>query len=246
MTTKQTFIYGVRAVLEAIDASTTIQKIMIDRKKNNPSIKQVIYKAQQCHIPLQFLPSEKFISFQQKNHQGVVAIISPIEFQSLENIIYAIYQQGKYPLILALDGITDVRNFGAIARTALSAGVHAIIIEEKGAASINDDAIKTSAGALLHIPICREKSLHHAIKELQSQGLKAIACTEKGDISIYKTPLQQPVVIIMGSEEKGISPSILNIADYHSFIPIKGDIASLNVSVACGIILYEAVRQIES
>lgn len=245
MPTKQTYIYGARSIMEAIEAAKTLDKIIIDRKKNNPLIKELIYIAQQHHIPLQFVPSEKFIPYQQKNHQGVIAILSPIEFQSLDNIVFDVYHKGKHPLILALDGITDVRNFGAIARTAVSAGVHAIVIEEKGSAQINDDAIKTSAGALLHIPVCREKSLSNTIKQLQDQGLKAIACTEKGTLSIYKTPMQQPIVIIMGSEENGISPSILKIADYLSFIPIKGKIASLNVSVASGVILYEALRQME-
>jgi len=243
MQAKQQQIYGARAVIEAIEAGKTIDKIWIDRKKNNPLIKEVIYIAQKHHIPLQFVPEEKFAPYKNKNHQGVIAKLSLIEYQSLENIIFDAFNKGENPLILALDGITDVRNFGAIARTAISTGVHAIVIEEKGVAEINDDAIKTSAGALLHIPVCREKSLLNAVKDMQMHGLKAIAATEKGNLSLYRTQLNLPSVIIMGSEEKGISPSILKVADTLCSIPMAGTIASLNVSVATAVILFECLRQ---
>ena len=243
MQTKNQQIYGARAVIEAIESGKNIDKIWIDRKKNNPLIKEVIYVAQKNHIPLQFVPEEKFFPFNGKNHQGVLAKLSLIEYQSLDNILFDTFNKGSVPLILALDGITDVRNFGAIARTAVSAGVHAIVIEDKGSAEINNDAIKTSAGALMHIPVCREKSLLNALKNMQLHGLQVIAATEKGNTSVYKTNMNLPIVVVMGSEQKGISPSILKISDFLCQIPIIGTIASLNVSVATGVILFECLRQ---
>lgn len=243
MQAKNQQIYGARAVIEAIEAGKDIDKIWIDRKKNNPLIKEVIFVAQKNHIPFQFVPEEKFFPYNGKNHQGVLAKLSMIEYQSLENILFDTFNKGQVPLILALDGITDVRNFGAIARTAVSAGVHAIVIEEKGSAEINEDAIKTSAGALMHIAVCREKSLLNAVKNMQMHGLRVVAATEKGNISVYKTEMYLPTVLVMGSEEKGISPSILKVSDALCHIPMVGNIASLNVSVATGVILFECLRQ---
>ncbi|MGQ9847139.1 MAG: 23S rRNA (guanosine(2251)-2'-O)-methyltransferase RlmB [Bacteroidales bacterium] len=212
-------------------------------KKNNPLIKEVIYVAQKHHIPLQFVPEEKFFPYNGKNHQGVLAKLALIEYQSLENILFDTFNKGLVPLILALDGITDVRNFGAIARTALSAGVNAIVIEEKGSAEINEDAIKTSAGALMHIPVCREKSLLNALKNMQLHGLQVISTTEKGNISVFETEMHLPSVVVMGNEEKGVSPSILKISQALCYIPMVGNIASLNVSVATGVVLFECLRQ---
>lgn len=243
MQAKHQQIYGARAVIEAIESGINIDKIWIDRKKNNPLIKEVIYIAQKNHIPLQYVPEEKFFPYNGKNHQGVLAKLSIIEYQSIDNILFDTFNKGLVPLILALDGITDVRNFGAIARTAISAGVHAIVIENKGSAEINNDAIKTSAGALMHIPVCREKSLLNALKNMQLHGLQIIAATEKGNISLYKTNMNQPIVVVIGNEEKGISPSILKISDSLCQIPMVGKIASLNVSVATGVILFECLRQ---
>lgn len=194
-------------------------------------------------VPVQFVPEEKLLKFKNKNHQGIVAFISPIEYQSLENIIVNTYQQGQMPLVLILDGITDIRNFGAIARTALSVRAHAIVVEQKGHALINDDAIKTSAGALLEIPVCREASLLQTINTLKLHGLKVIACSEKATQYIYQMNLNDPLAIIMGNEEKGIRPTLLQKADYLASIPMLGNIGSLNVSVATGVILYECIRQ---
>jgi len=243
MQNKNQHIYGARAVMEAIESGRTIDKIWIDRKKNNALIKEVIYIAQQHHIPIQFVPEEKFSPYASKNHQGVLAKLSLIEYHSLENIVFDTFNKGQIPLVLILDGITDVRNFGAIARSAISAGVHAIVVEEKGSAEINEDAIKTSAGALWHIPVCREKSLLNTVRNLKNHGLKVIAATEKGTNSIFKCDLTLPVAIVMGNEEKGISPSILKVSDEMCFIPMVGAIASLNVSVATGVILFECLRQ---
>ncbi len=236
-------IYGARAIIEAIESDKTIDKVLIERDKNNPLIKEVISLCRLHQIPIQFVPKEKFLSYKNKNHQGIIAKLSLIEYQSLENIIASTFQKGELPLILILDGITDVRNFGAIARTALSAGVHAIVIEQKGQASINDDAVKTSAGALMHIPVCREKSLSQTLNFLKLSGLQVIACTEKTNQSIYSLQLTNPLAVIMGNEEKGISPTLLKKADYLASIPMYGEVASLNVSVATGIILYECIRQ---
>ncbi|NSW45724.1 MAG: 23S rRNA (guanosine(2251)-2'-O)-methyltransferase RlmB [Bacteroidales bacterium] len=243
MQTKNQQIYGARTVIEAIESGRNIDKIWIDRKKNNPLIKELIYVAQQHHIPIQFVPEEKFFPYASKNHQGVLAKLSLIEYQSLENIVFDTFNKGQTPLILILDGVTDVRNFGAIARSAISAGVHAIVVEEKGSAEINEDAIKTSAGALLHVPVCREKSLLSTVRNLRNHGLKVVAATEKGSLSLFKSDLTLPLAIIMGSEEKGISPSILKAADEMCFIPMVGVIASLNVSVAAGVMLFECLRQ---
>lgn len=243
MQTKIQQIYGARPVIEAIESGKNIDKIWIDRKKNNPLIKEVIHLAQKNHIPIQFVPEEKFYPYNGKNHQGILAKLSIIEYQLLDNIIFDTFNNGQVPLILALDGITDVRNFGAIARTALSAGVHAIVIEKKGSAEINEEAIKTSAGALLHISVCRVKSLLNSLTNLKLHGLRVIAATEKGNLSVYKSDMSVPTVVVMGSEEKGISPSILKISDVLCYIPMIGKIASLNVAVAAGVILYECLRQ---
>lgn len=240
---KLEYIYGTRAVSEAISKGVSIEKILIDKKKHNPSIKEIIGLCSSHQIPFQFVPEEKLLQFKNKNHQGVVALISPIEYQSLENIVVSTFQHGQMPLVVILDGITDVRNFGAIARTALSVGAHAIVVEHKGHAQINDDAIKTSAGALLEIPVCRETSLTHTIHALKLHGLKVIACTEKASQHIYEMNLNDPLAIIMGNEEKGIRPALLQKADYLASIPMLGNIGSLNVSVATGIILYECIRQ---
>ncbi len=178
-----------------------------------------------------------------KNHQGVFAFISPISFHSIENLLPQIYEAGKTPLLLILDRVTDVRNFGAIARSAECAGVDAIIVPEKGAAQMNADAVKTSAGALHRIPVCREKYLDYVIKFLQESGVKVVGCTEKGSQSLFDISMTEPTAIIMGSEEDGISPAFLKTVDAKAFIPMAGDIGSLNVSVSAGIIIYEAVRQ---
>lgn len=236
-------IYGINSVQEAILSGKNIDKIFIEEKKKNTSIKELIYLARKNNIPIQFLPQERFNSYANKNHQGVIARLSLIEYQNIEDIVTQVYENGDIPLILALDGITDVRNFGAIARSALAANVHAIVTENKGSALINDDAIKTSAGALLNIPVCREKSLIQTLKNLKLHGLNLYAATEKGDKNIFEASFINPLVIIVGNEEKGIRKEILNIVDAKYYIPMSGKIDSLNVSVATGIVLFEIFRQ---
>ena len=200
-------------------------------------------------MPFQFVPAEKLDIICQKNrlrsvsHQGVLAFVSAITYHDLTQVIPFVFEKSETPLILVLDEITDVRNFGAIARTAECAGVHAIIIPKKGSAQINTDAVKTSAGALNHIPVCRVDSLKSTIQFLKDSGLQIIACTEKAVENIQNINYTVPSAIVLGSEESGISTEIIKAADHLVKIPLFGKIASLNVSVATGIILYEAIRQ---
>lgn len=194
-------------------------------------------------IPLNVVPVEKLNRMSQKNHQGVIAVISPITYQHIEDIIPSIFEKGETPFILILDSITDVRNMGAIARTAACAGVHAIIVPSKNAAQINADAIKTSAGALFSVPICRHANLHKICLFLQDSGLQVVACTEKTSELIYAPDYTLPTAIVMGAEDEGISNELLRVANHLAKIPMAGKIESLNVSVAAGVILYEAIRQ---
>ena len=194
-------------------------------------------------VPVQNVPLEKLNKMTTKNHQGVIAFISPVAYQRIEDIIPGIYEEGRMPFIVVLDGITDVRNFGAIARTCECAGVDAIIIPTKGGASIGADSVKTSAGALLSIPVCREENLGNAIKFLTSSGLKVIAANEKATNDYSQTIMSEPIAIIMGAEDEGVSPDHLRLCDETVSIPMLGSIDSLNVSVAAGVLLYEAVRQ---
>jgi len=250
MAKNKNIIFGIRAVMEAIKAGKDIDKILIQRGLSGPLVKELHQLNKEYGIPYQFLPVEKFKQWNSKNHQGVVAILSEITYQDIENILPGIYESGEDPFVLILDQISDVRNFGAIARTAECAGVHAIIIPEKGIAAINADAIKASAGALhkipgaLHkIPVCRVRSLAAATELLKENGLQIAAATEKSSKSYDSISYTKPTAIIMGSEEKGISDQLLKIADYLIGIPLMGSIESLNVSVATGVILFEGVRQ---
>lgn len=194
-------------------------------------------------IPWQEVPIEKIHRITRNNHQDVVCFISPVSYASLSNIIPGIFEKGETPFILILDRITDVRNFGAIARSAECAGVHAIVIPYRGAAQITADAIKTSAGALNSIPVCRENNFRDTFAFLRQSGLRLIATTEKGKQNYYNADLKGPLAIIMGSEEDGVSEDVLRTADDLVMVPLLGKISSLNVSVASGIILYEVIRQ---
>lgn len=240
---KTDMIYGTRAVLEAIAAGKDIDKIMVQTGLSNDLVKELIAKARQHEIPVAFVPAERLKRLSSKNHQGVICLLSAVSYASLDNLIYAAYQSGREPFFLILDRITDVRNFGAIVRTAECAGMDGIIIPDKGNAPITSDAMKTSAGALNHVPICREKDLKKTVQSLHDNGIRVVACTEKTDKSIYELNLQGPIAMIMGSEEDGISDNLLRLADDLAGIPLKGKIGSLNVSVAAGIALYEVVRQ---
>src|ERR1700744_3115069 len=236
-------VFGIRAVIEAIRAGKEIESLYLQRGLGGgllTELKEVLHEYQ---IQAQQVPVEKLNRLTMKNHQGVVAFISPIIYQKVEDIIPQIFEKGEVPLILVLDGITDVRNMGAIARTAECAGVHAIVIPAKGSAQINADGIKTSAGALYTIPVCRHDNFMQTMKFLQESGLQLVCCTEKTKEYIYTPDYTGPTAIVMGSEEDGIRNEIIRIADHLAKIPMFGEIESLNVSVSTGIIIYEALRQ---
>ncbi|MCS5491816.1 23S rRNA (guanosine(2251)-2'-O)-methyltransferase RlmB [Algoriphagus limi] len=237
------FIFGTRAVLEAIHAAREIDKILVQKDANNDLIKELLKESKQAGIPVVRVPEGKLNRITRKNHQGVIAHLSSISYASLDNVIDNCYAVGKSPLLLVLDQVTDVRNFGAIARTAECAGVDAIVIPEKGSAQINAEAVKTSAGALNFIPVARVKNLFFACRDLQKMGLSLVAITEKSEKEMYEADFSAPAALILGSEESGISPEILQIADDKVKIPMSGNIDSLNVSVSAGVAIYEAIRQ---
>jgi 23S rRNA (guanosine2251-2'-O)-methyltransferase len=236
-------IYGIHPILEAIDAGKTIDKVLVQRGLSPETLHKILPALKSHDIPFQFAPKIKLDKVTSKNHQGVIAMISPIEFQEIEWLIPNLYEEGETPLILVLDRISDIRNFGAICRSAECAGVHAIVIPSKGAAQINADAIKSSAGALLRLPICRSFSIGDTINFLKQSGLATMACHEKGTQPYYQADLTVPIAIVMGSEEDGISNNVDNATEHSIFIPMKGKTDSLNVSVATAIILFDAVRQ---
>jgi len=236
-------IFGLRPVIEALKAGKEIDRLFVQNGLKNELFGEMMGMLKKHNVLYQYVPLEKLNRLTSKNHQGVVGYISSIEYHKIENVLPAVFETGKMPLLLILDRITDVRNFGAIARTAECAGVDAIIIPQKGAAQINADAIKTSTGALHKIPVCREENMKRVIEYLRESGLQVIACTEKASDDYYKVDFTLPVAIIMGSEEDGISPEYLKLADAHAKIPLLGEIGSLNVSVATGVMLYEVVRQ---
>src|SRR5882724_5525704 len=236
-------IFGTRAVMEAIKAGREIEKIFIQSGLNNDLIRELINTAQAHKVPFTFVPQQKLNTLGSKNHQGVVCQLAVVQYASLESIIDKCYSEGREPFFLILDRITDVRNFGAIARTVECAGLDGIIIGDKGNAPISADAMKTSAGALNHLPVCRVKDMRETFRLLKDSGIKVVACTEKADKTLYEIELNSPLALIMGSEEDGISPQMLKDADHQAKIPMRGEIASLNVSVAAGIAIYEAVSQ---
>lgn len=240
---KDDYIYGTRAVIEAINTGKTIEKVFIKTGLNNELYQQLLSLIKENEIAFQFVPIEKINRITRKNHQGVLAFISPVEYTKLDMLLPVIFESGKVPLLLILDQITDVRNFGAIARSAECAGVDAIVIPEKGMARIGADAVKTSAGAIHHIPICKVTNLLKSIQYLKDSGIQIIAATEKADGIYTDGNFTDPLAIVMGSEDIGISQSILNIADQKLKIPLLGNIESLNVSVSAALMIFEAVRQ---
>ena len=240
---EENIIYGIRPVMEAIDAGRELEKVFIGRRSRGELMQALKEKLKEKEIAWQEVPAEKLNRLTRQNHQDVICFVSSIIYQSIEDIIPAIFERGEVPFILLLDRITDVRNFGAIARTAECAGVHAIVIPFRGAAQINSDAVKTSAGALNIIPVCRTHNLSDAVRFLKQSGLQVIATTENAKLSYTEADYVSPTGIIMGSEEDGISAQIIKEADALVCLPLQGNIASLNVSVACGVILYEVLRQ---
>lgn len=236
-------IYGIHAVSEALDAGKEISRIVAMKDAHHEGLDALLTQARKQHIPIQLVPRNAAVFPKQRNHQGVLAYLSPISFHSLDQLLPGIFESGQTPFLLLLDHITDVRNFGAIARSAYCAGVHAIIIPETGSARINEDAVKTSAGALMHIPVCRERNLKTTMELLNQSGVTTIACTEKANKDLPYVDLTGPVAIILGNEEDGISNDVLRRASVMTKIPLDKGVQSLNVSVAAGIAVYEAVRQ---
>lgn len=236
-------IFGTRAVIEAVNAGKEIDKIIIQKGLSNQLYSELRKAIKDLDIPIQIVPPEKINRITSKNHQGVLAFIAQVTYYDVEELLTTVFEKGKTPLVLILDRITDVRNFGAIARSADCAGVNFIIIPSRGAAQINPDAVKTSAGALNRIKVCRVDNLKNTIDYLKESGLQIVACHEKTDNYHFNADLTKPTAIIMGSEEDGISNEYIKRSDMQVKIPMLGSIASLNVSVASGIILFEAVKQ---
>lgn len=236
-------VFGIRAVIEAIQADKEIDKILVKRELQGDLSKELFGVLKGREIPVQRVPAERLDRLTRKNHQGVIAFMSAITYHRLEDIIPFVFEQGKNPFIVLLDGITDVRNFGAIARTCDCAGVDAIVIPSKGSVTVNADAIKTSAGALHVLPVCKEKSINQAIRFLQESGVKVFAASEKSAENYTAVKYDGPVAIVMGAEDTGVSAENLRICDGMVKIPQFGSIGSLNVSVATSVILYEVVRQ---
>jgi 23S rRNA (guanosine2251-2'-O)-methyltransferase len=239
------FIFGLRPVIEFLDEGKIPEKVFVQKGLTGATFQQLFKIIREKEIPFQMVPAEKLNNITKSNHQGIIAQIAEIEYQKIDHLLPGIYEKGETPLLVILDKITDIRNLGAIARSAEVAGAQAIIIGEKSSAPVNADAIKTSAGALTRIPVCKEKDLMETIAFLKESGIRVMACTEKSEKSIYSAALDGPIAIIMGSEEKGISKSNLMMATEKISIPQKGKIGSLNVSVATGIVLFEIIRQRE-
>ncbi len=239
----ETTIFGIRAIIEAVNSGETIDKVFLQKGVRSELFQELEHLLRQEGINSSYVPIEKLNRLTRGNHQGAVAQISPIEFHNIDDLVMQVIESGKTPLFLLLDQLSDVRNFGAIVRTAECTGVNGIIIQKKGGAPINGDTIKTSAGAIFKMPICKVDHIKDAVFHMQSSGIKVIAATEKADDYLYDVSFKEPCAIIMGSEGKGINPSVLKAVDVKAKLPILGDIESLNVSVACGAFLYEVVKQ---
>jgi 23S rRNA (guanosine2251-2'-O)-methyltransferase len=236
-------IYGIRPVVEALRSGKEIEKIFLQSTLQGSLLQELKEEIAKRKTVVQYVPVEKLNRLTRNNHQGVVAVISLIEYYSFEEIVTQIIEKGKMPFLLMLDRVTDVRNLGAIARSAECAGVDAIIVPQYSSAQINEDAIKTSSGALLRIPICREQNLKTSINLAKEMGVNVYCATEKGGELFTQVPMKESLMIVMGSEDTGVSPEIIKLCDRKIKIPIKANIESLNVSVAAGILIYEVVRQ---
>lgn len=240
---KSDYIYGIRAVMEAIEAGKDIDKIFVAKDLQGELAAQLLGLARKMHVITQRVPVERINRITRKNHQGVLAMMSAVTYHRLDHLVPELYEAGILPFIVILDGITDVRNFGAIARTCECAGADAIIIPEHGSVSVGGDAVKTSAGALLHIPVCRVGSTAWAVKFLKDNGYNVVAVSEKAQISYTEGEYTGPVALVMGAEDTGISEATLDECTTKVAIPMFGNIGSLNVSVAAGVMIYEVVRQ---
>ncbi|MBG0781346.1 MAG: 23S rRNA (guanosine(2251)-2'-O)-methyltransferase RlmB [Bacteroidales bacterium] len=237
------FVFGLHPIEEAFVSGKEFEKILIQQGNRSEKINEIIRQARTLDYPVQYVPLEKLNRITRKNHQGIIGFVSPISYQPVEQLIPGIYEEGRMPFLLILDKVTDVRNFGAIARSAYAAGVDAILIPSRGSALINADAMKTAAGALNHLAVCRTENLKDSIDFLKNSGLRIAAISEKSEKTIWETDLSGPIALMLGSEEDGISPAYLQKTDIHLRIPMPKPIDSLNVSVAAGIACFEVVRQ---
>ncbi|MEK6492873.1 23S rRNA (guanosine(2251)-2'-O)-methyltransferase RlmB [Myroides odoratimimus] len=236
-------IFGIRAIIEAIEAGKDIDKVFIQKEASGELMSSLLKTLKKNNVNFSYVPIEKLNKLTNKNHQGAVANISPISFTSLETLVEGVLEKKEKPLFVILDQISDARNFGAIIRTAVCCGADGIIISKNGAAPVNGDTVKTSAGAVFNIPICKVDHIKDAVFYLQGSGVVTLGATEKAEKEIYDVDLNVPLAIIMGSEDKGINPSVLKIIDEKAKLPMFSTIDSLNVSVACGAFLYETIRQ---
>lgn len=237
------FIFGIRAVIEALNSGKELDKVMIKRGLKGELVKELFDILKEYKIPYQSVPEEKLNRFTRKNHQGVIALISPISFYELEELVSLTFEKGETPFFMMLDGVSDVRNFGALVRSAECSGVHGIIIPEKGSARIGPDAVKTSAGALFKVPVCKTANIKKAIQYMQNCGVRVFGASEKTESTYFSEKYTDPVCLVMGSEDVGISDEALRTCDHLVKIPILGEIQSLNVSVAASVLMYEVVRQ---
>lgn len=237
------YIFGIRAVIEAVESGKNIDKVLIRKDLGGDLARELFAKIKEYGVLTQRVPAERLNRITRKNHQGVIAMVSPVEYQHIENLLPMLYEEGKVPFLLLLDGLTDTRNFGAIGRTADCSGVNGIIIPERNSVSVTPDAVKTSAGGLFYVPVCRERDLVTAVRYLQDSGVKVVAASEKATQNYTEVDYTVPVAIVMGREDTGISSEVLRLCDELVSIPMLGQIGSLNVSVAAGVMMYEVVRQ---
>ena len=235
-------IYGIRPIMEAVSSDKDIDKVMFQKGANGDNFKELFHLVRQKNIPFQYVPAERLNRYTRGNHQGVVCFMSSVTYQSIYDILPTVYEAGQVPFLLVLDRITDVRNVGAIARSAECAGVNAIIVPAKNSSQLNEDAVKTSAGALHKIPVCRHEKLKEVLVYLKESGIELVACTEKAKNPFYENTYTNPVCVLMGNEYEGISPEYLALCDKEVRIPLVGTIESLNVSVATGIMLFEVLK----
>ncbi|MBP5545785.1 MAG: 23S rRNA (guanosine(2251)-2'-O)-methyltransferase RlmB [Bacteroidales bacterium] len=240
---KQQLVYGLRPVIEAIVSGQQVERVLLQNGLNSSLLNELRTRMKEHDVPFQYVPVEKLNKMTTGNHQGVVATIAAVKYRSFMDILDSQENPDDPALILLLDHVTDVRNMGAIARTAECTGVAALVVPDRGSAAMNEDAIKTSSGALLRLPVCREQNLKTVINLARQYGYQVVAATEKGAVHYREVDFKQPTLLIMGNEETGISPELLKMSDVRAKLPIVGEVASLNVSVAAGVFMYEALEQ---
>lgn len=243
MIDKSQVVFGIRAVIEAIESGKQVDKVLMKKDLGGELARELLSVTREYNVPVQRVPVERINKVTRKNHQGVIAFMAAVDCYHVDDIVPALYDEGINPLVVVLDGVTDVRNFGAIARTCECAGVNCIVIPERNSVSVNADAVKTSAGALNYLPVCRERNLVKAVQYLRDSGFKVMGASEKTDLNYTKADFTGPVAIVLGAEDTGISTDVLKLCDTLVAIPEFGQINSLNVSVAGGIMIYEVVRQ---